>query len=69
VLVTHLAFQLMVACGTAMAAVALWALVAMGRVVRARHAGLTARTLARRPWLLAALVLVAPLGFVALEAG
>jgi cytochrome bd-type quinol oxidase subunit 2 len=39
VLVTHLAFQLMVACGTAMAAVALWALVAMGRVVRARHAG------------------------------
>jgi cytochrome d ubiquinol oxidase subunit I len=69
VLVTHLAFQLMVGCGTAMAAVSGWALLAMARIRRARRAGVTARTLARRPRLLAALVLVAPLGFVALEAG
>jgi cytochrome d ubiquinol oxidase subunit I len=66
---THLAFQLMVACGTAMAGVAAWALWAMGRVVRARRSGVAARTLARRPRLLLALAACAPLGFVAIEAG
>ena len=67
--VTHLAFQLMVACGLAMAAVSAWALWAMARVVRARRSGVTARTLARRPRLLVAIAACAPLGFVAIEAG
>jgi cytochrome bd ubiquinol oxidase subunit I len=55
----HLSFQLMVALGTAMALVSLWALVAMiGR-----------RDIAQRRRLLRALVLVAPFGFLATEAG
>lgn len=69
VLVTHLAFQVMVACGMLTALVAGWALWAMARVVRARRSGVTARTLARRPRLLVALAATAPLGFVAIEAG
>jgi cytochrome d ubiquinol oxidase subunit I len=57
--IVHVAFQLMVALGTTMAVVAAWA-------------GLTAlrrRELAERPWLLRALVVVAPMGFLAIEAG
>lgn len=63
VLVTHLAFQLMVACGSAMALVGLWGLWAMGR---ARRTGLG---IDARPRLLLATALSAPLGFVAIEAG
>jgi cytochrome d ubiquinol oxidase subunit I len=59
VAVVHLAFQAMVAAGSALALVALWA-------------GWTAfrrRELAERRWLLRALAVVAPFGFLATEAG
>ncbi|HEX2778585.1 MAG TPA: cytochrome ubiquinol oxidase subunit I [Gemmatimonadaceae bacterium] len=59
VAVVHLAFQVMVACGTALALVALWT----GWTVLRR------RDLASRRRLLRALSAVAPLGFVATEAG
>ena len=61
--VTHVAFQVMVGCGVLMAALAVWFGVAWWRD---RRAG---RDLARRRRLLRALVLAAPLGFVAIEAG
>ncbi len=55
----HVAFQLMVALGTAMAAVALWAgLLALRR-----------RDLCADVWLLRALAAAAPMGFIAIEAG
>ncbi len=57
--VVHLAFQLMVACGMAMLGLSAWAaLVAWRR-----------RRLADGPAFLAATVLVAPLGMIAIEAG
>jgi cytochrome d ubiquinol oxidase subunit I len=58
VLPVHVAFQIMVGLGTAMAAVALWALVAVMRK----------RTFDSR-MLLRALAIVAPFGFIATEAG
>jgi cytochrome d ubiquinol oxidase subunit I len=57
--IVHLAFQIMVAIGTYKALVSLWA-------------GWTAwrgRDLAGSPWLLRALALAGPMGFVAIEAG
>ena len=55
----HLGFQIMVGLGTAMALVSAWAaLVALRR-----------RILVEQRWLLRALVLVAPFGFIATEAG
>ena len=59
VAITHLAFQVMVACGTAMALVSAWAIV----VLRGR------RPFVERRRFLQALVACAPLGFVAVEAG
>jgi cytochrome bd ubiquinol oxidase subunit I len=59
VLVVHPAFQLMVGCGTAMAAVTLWGLVVAWRRRRLPDS---------KPFL-ASLVLCAPLGMVAVEAG
>ncbi|MFL5577041.1 MAG: cytochrome ubiquinol oxidase subunit I [Gemmatimonadaceae bacterium] len=73
--VVHVAFQIMVASGTAMALVALWAAWTAWRARRrvgARVDAVDAADGAWRgasPWLLRALVLVAPLGFVAVEAG
>jgi cytochrome bd ubiquinol oxidase subunit I len=55
----HLAFQLMVALGTAMAAVALWA----------GFLALRRRDLCADIWLLRALAAAAPMGFIAIEAG
>jgi cytochrome bd ubiquinol oxidase subunit I len=55
----HLAFQLMVALGSAMAAVALWAGVL----------ALRRRDLCAHVWLLRALAAAAPMGFIAIEAG
>ncbi|MDX2192776.1 MAG: cytochrome ubiquinol oxidase subunit I [Gemmatimonadales bacterium] len=55
----HLSFQLMVACGSAMALVALWALL---RAVRRQP-------LNASPWFLRAVLAMTPLGFVATEAG
>jgi cytochrome d ubiquinol oxidase subunit I len=55
----HVAFQLMVALGTAMAAVALWAGVL----------ALRRRDLCADVWLLRALAAAAPMGFIAIEAG
>ncbi len=57
--VVHLAFQVMVAIGTFMALVALWA---GWNAVRRRDPG-------DQPWLLRAIALCAPLGFIAIEAG
>jgi cytochrome bd ubiquinol oxidase subunit I len=55
----HIAFQLMVALGTYMALVALWAVwLAFRREDHGSHR-----------WLLRALVLAAPMGFIAIEAG
>jgi cytochrome d ubiquinol oxidase subunit I len=57
--VVHVAFQVMVACGTAMAAVALWGALAAWR----------GRRLPDGPAFLRAVALVSPLGMVAIEAG
>jgi cytochrome d ubiquinol oxidase subunit I len=59
VLPVHLGFQLMVGLGTAMAAVSIWALFVL---IRRKDIG-------ERQWLLRALVIIAPFGFVATEAG
>jgi cytochrome d ubiquinol oxidase subunit I len=59
VAIVHVAFQVMVGLGTVMAAIALWA-----GWVRWRRRDLTASR-----WLLRALVLAAPMGFAAIEAG
>jgi cytochrome d ubiquinol oxidase subunit I len=64
VAIVHLAFQLMVACGLAMAAVATWTLWRWRR----RRAGRGVPLPDDRRFL-TALVLVAPMGFVAIEAG
>jgi len=58
-IVVHLAFQIMVGAGTALAAVGVWAL----------GLALWRRKLPTNPWLLRALVVCAPLGFIAIEAG
>jgi len=58
VAITHIAFQIMVACGMAMMAVA-----ALGAYLKLRGRDLAA------PWFLRLLVLSAPLGLIALEAG
>jgi len=63
--VVHVAFQIMVALGTLGAAVAAWALWAMWRHRRAR----ATPGVADRPRLLLALAVLAPAGFVAIEAG
>ena len=55
----HLAFQIMVGLGTAMALVALWA----GVLALRRH------DLCANVWLLRALSVTAPMGFIAIEAG
>lgn len=57
--IVHLAFQVMVALGSIMAAIALWSLVTLWR----------RRPLERSRGLLRALVLAAPAGFIAIEAG
>jgi len=59
VAVVHVAYQIMVACGTALAGLAL--LVAFLWVKR--------RAVPTDPWLLRSLVLASPLGFIAIEAG
>jgi cytochrome d ubiquinol oxidase subunit I len=59
VAVVHIAFQVMVALGTSMAVVALWAVWAVWR----------RRELTTMRWLLRALAIVAPFGFLATEAG
>lgn len=56
---THISFQIMVALGTAMALVALWA----------AWAGWRRRDLTAQPWLLRALAVTAPFGFLATEVG
>jgi cytochrome d ubiquinol oxidase subunit I len=58
VAITHIAFQIMVACGMAMMAVA-----AIGAYLRLRGRDLAA------PWFLRLVVLSAPLGLIAIEAG
>ena len=58
VAITHIAFQIMVACGMAMMAVA-----AIGAYLRLRGRNLAA------PWFLRLVVLSAPLGLIAIEAG
>lgn len=62
VAVVHAGFQLMVALGTTMAVVAVWA-----ASVAARRRSL--RIESRDRWLLGALVVVSPFGFIATEAG
>ena len=60
VAIVHVAFQVMVALGSAMALVSLWA-----AVLGWRRRG----DIAAHPWLLRALVVTAPMGFLAIEAG
>ena len=59
VAITHIAFQVMVALGTYLAIVGLWAGVVM----------LRRRPIEGRPWLLRAIALATPFGFIAIEAG
>jgi len=62
VAIVHIAFQIMVACGMAMMLIALWG---AWRYLRARrnHSWLNSK------WFLRALVVAAPLGFIAIETG
>ena len=62
VAIVHIAFQIMVALGTFMALVSAWALF---RAWRTRAGG----ALADDRWLLRALALATPMGFIAIEAG
>src|SRR6266481_5281407 len=64
VAIVHLSFQIMVACGLAMMGITVWAAWKYWRVRRRK----TNAWFASR-WFLRALVLAAPLGFVAIEAG
>ncbi|WP_408095899.1 cytochrome ubiquinol oxidase subunit I [Peredibacter sp. HCB2-198] len=59
VLIVHGAFQIMVACGSAMALTALLALFIYFKK----------KTFTETPWLLVLFVLIGPLGFIAIEAG
>ena len=59
VAITHIAFQVMVALGTYLAVVGVWAAVVM----------LRRRPVEDRRWLLRALALATPFGFIAIEAG
>jgi cytochrome bd ubiquinol oxidase subunit I len=59
VLIVHIAFQVMVAAGAAMALVALWAAFQAWR----------RKSLPDSRWFLRAVVAVSPLGFIAIEAG
>ena len=65
VAVVHIAFQLMVACGMATAAVSVAALVLAGR----KRRRLGRWSLPDESWFLRSVVLAAPLGFIAIEAG
>jgi cytochrome bd ubiquinol oxidase subunit I len=65
VAVVHIAFQIMVGCGMAMAAVSLIALWLAWRIRRR----LGQWSLPDQTWFLRMLVLAAPLGFIAIEAG
>jgi cytochrome d ubiquinol oxidase subunit I len=65
VAVVHIAFQIMVACGLAMAAVSVAALILAWRNRRR----LGRWSLPDQRWFLRTLVLAAPLGFIAIEAG
>ncbi|HEU6452600.1 MAG TPA: cytochrome ubiquinol oxidase subunit I [Gemmatimonadaceae bacterium] len=59
VAIVHFAFQIMVGLGTFMALVALWALVTKWRK----------REIAERRWLLRAIAIAGPMGFICIEAG
>jgi cytochrome d ubiquinol oxidase subunit I len=65
VAVVHIAFQLMVGCGMAMAAVSIATLILAGR----KRRQLGRWSLPDQPWFLRTVVLAAPLGFIAIEAG
>jgi cytochrome d ubiquinol oxidase subunit I len=65
VAVVHIAFQLMVACGMATAAVSVAALILAGR----KRRRLGRWSLPDESWFLRTVVLAAPLGFIAIEAG
>jgi cytochrome d ubiquinol oxidase subunit I len=65
VAVVHIAFQIMVACGLVMAAVSVAAVILAWRN-RRRHGPWS---LPDQTWFLRTLVLTAPLGFIAIEAG
>src|SRR3989449_3618769 len=64
VAIVHLSFQIMVACGGAMMGIAVWA---AWQYWRARRKKFNAWFASR--WFLRALILAAPLGFVAIETG
>jgi cytochrome d ubiquinol oxidase subunit I len=66
VAIVHLSFQIMVACGMAMMVVAAWA---AWRYWRARARRKKSETWLSSKWFLRALVLAAPLGFIAIETG
>jgi cytochrome d ubiquinol oxidase subunit I len=65
VAVVHISFQIMVACGMAMAGVAVWGAWLAWR----RRRTLGRWSLPDDPWFLRALVASAPLGFIAIETG
>jgi cytochrome d ubiquinol oxidase subunit I len=64
VAIVHVSFQIMVACGLAMMGIAVWA---AWQYWRARRKKSNAWSASR--WFLRALILAAPLGFVAIETG
>ncbi len=63
--IVHVSFQIMVACGMAMMGIAAWA---AWRSWRARH-NKSEKTWLDSKWFLRALILAAPLGFIAIETG
>jgi cytochrome d ubiquinol oxidase subunit I len=65
VAIVHFAFQIMVGCGMLMAAIALWSAWRWWRNRRQKEAGKWIDS----KWFLRALILAAPLGFIAIETG
>jgi cytochrome d ubiquinol oxidase subunit I len=67
VAIVHISFQIMVACGMAMMGIAIWAAWQYWRGWRARRK--KSETWLDSKWFLRALILAAPLGFIAIETG
>ena len=69
VAIVHISFQIMVACGMAMMGIAAWAAWRFWRARRKKSDAWPSETWLGSKWFLRALILAAPLGFIAIETG